>query len=209
VSLFLNGPGAASASQVGFDLNATNYGFGLGVAFYGCNSMSLSFSAATTGPTFTFPDMAAYAGIYDEWRIKKVWLDCMVGTNAVAPTGGADSTQIVTAPIFQIVYDPNDNTPPGSSTSLLSYQNVEVWQANPAASRRLIEFTPTPTPLISTAGPTGYELPNGGWYSATSYNSALSGFLKMYYDYEGSVTGACQGTLTIYPIIEVEWRRQD
>jgi hypothetical protein len=45
------------------------------------------------------------------------------------------------------------------------------------------------------------------WYAAANYGAAISGYMKMWYDFEG--TGGCQGILTLYPIIEVEWRRQD
>jgi len=190
---------------------AANYGYGLSAQIYGCAGVLYNFSAVSSGAlTFSFNDMASYAAVYDEFRIKRVWFDMMVSTNSVAASGAAlDSAQVVAAPIFQVVFDPNSGTPPGSNTTLLGYDSVEVWHASTGNSRRTFTFTPKVLPLPSTSAPaTGIEL-QSPWMSAASYGTTglLSGNLLMYYDFEG--TGGVQGLLTIYPSIEVEWRRQD
>jgi hypothetical protein len=208
IPMFLNGPGIATGQQ-GFDLSGTNYGYGLAITIYGCSSCSPGFSAANTGPTYTFADMASYAGIYDEFRVKRVWLDCMVGTNAVAPVGTSDALQLVSAPIIQIAFDPNDNTPPPNAGALIGYQNLEVWHASAGNSRRIVEYIPSLAPMTATNS-TGVELQGPQWISAVNYTtqSPPMGYIKMFYDFEGSANAGCQGTFTIYPTIEVEWRRQ-
>lgn len=207
IQLYLNGP-VASIGAPGFYYNGTNYGYGIGFGLNGCANTVMNFSSATTNPAFSFPDMATYAGIYDEFRVKSFSLDCMVSTNAVAPTGGTDASQLTAAPIIQFVCDPNESVAPASVTSLLSYNTVEVWHASTGNSRRTVTIRPNSAPLNGTGlSAVGLEVGNS-WVAASQYSSSLMGFIKMYYDYEAAILGGVQGVLTIYPIIEVEWRTQ-
>jgi len=207
IPLYLNGSGITS--YPGFNANSTNYGYGISFLTQGCNALSYSFNTASTGLTSTFVDVATFASIYDECRIKRILLDCMISTNAVAPTGGvADTSQIVASPIIQCVYDANSYTPPNTVTTLLGYSNVELWHASTGNSRRVFSFVPHVAPIVASSNPAnGAELPSSGWFSSGYYNTSSQGFLKMWFDSES--VGGVQGIMTIYPTIEIEFRRQD
>lgn len=206
LKLYINGTGIAASN--GFYYDSLNYGNGIGFQLLGAGSVQMFNSSATTGPSFNFPDMSTYAGLYDEFRIKSFTLDCMMSTNSVAPSGTVDGNQLIAAPIFQVVSDPNDGNAPSAVTSLLSYNECEIWHASTGNSRRAFTIVPKVGPLAATGLTVpGMELGHQ-WISALQYSTCIHGFIKMYYDFEAFSTGGCQGVLTIYPIIEVEWRTQ-
>jgi len=195
--LAVEGTGGANP---GFYYTAGNAGLGMACATTGAGTLSVAFNAG--GLNTTFLDMATYAGQYDEFRVKKLWLDCMFSTNSVAPSGTAVVIGPTGTPIFQMVFDPNSQVPPSTVTSLLSYNNVEIWHPSTGNSRRIIEIVPALAPLTL-----GYEVKSATWISNASYNTSTLGFFKMFADIS-MCTAQFQGTLTIYPSIEIEWRRQ-
>jgi hypothetical protein len=189
-----------TGANPGFYYTAGNTGLGLACATTGCGTLSVAFN--TGGLNSAFVDMATYAGDYDEFRVKKLWFDCMYSTNSVAPSGTAVVVGPTGTPIFQIVFDPNSQIPPSTNTTLLSYNNVEIWHPSTGNSRRIIEIEPRMTPISA-----GLEVQGTPWIANSFYNSSTLGFLKMFVDIS-MCTAQFQGTLTIYPTIEVEFRRQ-